>query len=165
MFILSNIAMILWLILVNKTEEGSILAIWIVSVASFIEFASLNAAHWMFSFEYYNMVRIIPYVLDDSSPPESIVRSNRAQFWFWLVLNIVVAFLFGCANYFMYVSEKYVKNDMKTYHIATSSTTIFYLILSLLSVISGTYLGLSIHRIKKLITQKEDLINTKIMTI
>ena len=77
MFILSNIAMILWLTLVNKTEEGSILAIWVVSVASFIEFALLNAAHWMFSFEYYNMVRIIPYVLDDSSPPESIVRSKE----------------------------------------------------------------------------------------
>jgi hypothetical protein len=28
----------------------------------------VNVAHWLFSYEYYNMVRIIPFVLDDISP-------------------------------------------------------------------------------------------------
>ena len=38
----------------------------------------VNVAHWMFSYEYYNMVRIIPFVLDDIPPPESILTSNKA---------------------------------------------------------------------------------------
>ena len=28
----------------------------------------MNIAHWEFSFEYYNMVRIIPFVLDEIPP-------------------------------------------------------------------------------------------------
>jgi hypothetical protein len=37
--------------------------------------------------------------------------------------------------------------------------------LCLLSIISGFYLGFSIYRIKKMATEKDDLVNTKIMTI
>ena len=67
----------------------------------FSYFGLVNVAHWMFSYEYYNMVRIIPYVLDDIPPPESIFRSNRIQFWVFTVLNIVVAFLVAASYYFM----------------------------------------------------------------
>ena len=34
-----------------------------------------------------------------------------------------------------------------------------------LSIISGIYLGFSIYGIKKMITEKEDIVNSKIMTL
>jgi hypothetical protein len=59
----------------------------------------------MSSYENYDMVRSIKYVLDDTSPPKSIVRSSRIQFWFWLVLNIIVSFLISGAYYFELVAH------------------------------------------------------------
>ena len=59
-----------------------------------------SVANWMFSYEYFNMVRIIPFVLDDVPPPESILKSNKVQFWLWTVLNMIVAFLSGIFVYF-----------------------------------------------------------------
>jgi hypothetical protein len=58
-------------------------------------------AQWMFSFEYYNMMRIIPFVLDEIPPPLSILKHNRVQFWLWTVLNIVVALLLGIFAYYL----------------------------------------------------------------
>jgi hypothetical protein len=41
------------------------------------------------------MVRIIPFLLDDIPPPESIIKSNKAQFWIWMVLNTTAGVLAG----------------------------------------------------------------------
>ena len=116
----------------------------------------------MFSYEYYNMVRIIPFVLDDSSVPERIVKSNRIQYWVLLVINAVVAFIYAITYYFFDVAY-FINNG--NYSEAIRFGTFSYLALCLLSIISGVYLGLSIYRIKKMITQKEDVVNTTIMTI
>ena len=118
----------------------------------------------MFSYEYYNMVRLIPFVLEDMSPPKGIIRCNRVQFWFWLVLNAVVAFLYASTFYFQYVAWL-IDNDRTTYMTAAKCSTIFFFFLCLLAMVSGSYLGLSINQVRKLITEKEDLVNTKIMTI
>ena len=101
----------------------------------------------MFSFEYYNMVRIIPFVLDDIPIPENIIKLNKTQFWVWIILNTIAAVLWVITAFF-------------------SSLNFFsYIINFLLGLISAIYLGLSIYRIRKLTKQKEVQINTKIMIV
>ena len=65
-----------------------------------IYFGLQNIAHWMFSFEYYKMVRIIPFVLDDKTLPQSILKENTVQFWVFIVLNTICAILLGVTYYF-----------------------------------------------------------------
>ena len=79
-----------------------------------------------------------------------------------LVINAVVAFIYAITYYFFDVAY-FINNGnfSETIRFGTFS----YLALCLLSIISGVYLGLSIYRIKKMITQKEDVVNTTIMTI
>ena len=75
-----------------------------MSIYSFITlvfFLLPNLAHWMFAHDYYNMVRIIPHVLDDTAPPKSTLKSKRAQFWFWLILNSIVGFACGVSAYYI----------------------------------------------------------------
>jgi hypothetical protein len=31
--------------------------------------------------------------------PKGMLKSNRIQYWFWMVLNIVAAFLFAAADF------------------------------------------------------------------
>jgi hypothetical protein len=100
-----------------------------------------NIAHWMFSYEYYNMVRIIPFVLDEIAPPEKIFMQNTAQFWIWTVINSIAAVLLGFSTYFGYIA-----NHFKTVGISL-------MILCLLNTVSVLYLGLSIYRIRKLTKQ------------
>ena len=104
----------------------------------------LNIAHWMFSFEYYNMVRIIPFVLDDIPIPENIIKLNKTQFWVWIILNTIAAILWGITM----IYNEFIRISL--------------IIVFLLGFISANYLGLSIYRIRKLIKQKEIQINTKI---
>ena len=79
-------------------SNNALLAFYSLSLA--INNGLGNNAHWGFSFEYYNMVRIIPFVLDETLPPQSIVNSNKAQFWLWTILNTVAAVLLGVSFYF-----------------------------------------------------------------
>jgi hypothetical protein len=94
----------------------------------------INIAHWEFSFEYYNMVRIIPFVLDEIPLNSNILKSNTAQFWILTFLITIAAVLLGVSAYF--------ENNL--YQI------IILYILTLLSFISAIYLVWSIYRIKKL---------------
>jgi len=50
--------------------------VWIEIHVAFYAIASglAHMAQWMFAYEYYNMVRIIPFVLDDVPLPERIVK-------------------------------------------------------------------------------------------
>ncbi len=122
--------------------------------------ALTNTAHWMFSYEYFNMVRIIPFVLDDTIPPESILKSNKAQFWIWMVLNMVVSFLGGVAYFNFCVNHISWDHDSDLIIF-----TILFICLSILDTISVFYLGISIIHIRKLIKEKELLVNTKIMIV
>jgi cation transport ATPase len=99
------------------------------------------------------MVRIIPFVLEGTSPTKSIVKSNTAQFWIWTILNTIAAVLSGVSYYFGHISSHY-KTDK-----------ISLMIITLLCIISAIYLGMSIYRIRKLTKKKEIHINTKIMIV
>ena len=107
----------------------------------------------MFSFEYYKMVRIIPFVLDEKPLLQSIVKENSVQFWVLIVLNTIDAVLIGVSLYFCYVSEN------------CPAFYIIYMATCLLGFISGIYLGLSIFRIRKLTKERKLEINTKIMIV
>jgi hypothetical protein len=71
MFLISNFAGIFSNIAYNgyynDPSNDSLLAI--DSFCIVINNALANIAHWAFSFEYYNMVRIIPFALDDIHLP------------------------------------------------------------------------------------------------
>ena len=71
MFLLSNVTAVIYEIIFIACG-GTISNYFWPGVSSFclaIDWGLLNIAHWNFSYEYYNMVRIIPFVLDDIPPP------------------------------------------------------------------------------------------------
>ena len=80
--LLSNVALILSAVLApycpDKFGQPNF-NLWLIMKALYfcLYVGTLAIGHWMFSYEYYNMVRIIPFVLDDIAPPESILKSNR----------------------------------------------------------------------------------------
>ena len=98
----------------------------------------------MFSYEYYDMVRLIPYILDDIPPPKNMRRCNRIQFWFWLILNGVVAFCLGAVSFYAGFSY-YIKSDIQEYLNAQKYWTFSNLAICILNIISGAYLGFSIN--------------------
>ena len=145
--------------------------LWLIMKALYfcLYVGALTIGHWMFSYEYYNMVRIIPFVLNDIAPPESILKSNRVQFWVWIGINMIVAFLGGVAKYFFlfYYAELACVNTYNRENLIKSFVyfTGVSLILCILAIIYGLYLGFAIFHIKQLINKKKLQVNTKIMLI
>ena len=70
MFLLSNVTVGLNEYLENNTSNNAWLAVCSFSLA--ISWGLSNMAHWSFAYEYYSMVRIIPFVLDDIPLPDKI---------------------------------------------------------------------------------------------
>jgi len=69
-FLLSNVAVILWILTFERWKKTKTnFVIFIFSSFWFIYLGTLAIGHWIFSYEYYNMVRIIPFVLDGNPPP------------------------------------------------------------------------------------------------
>ena len=165
MVLLANIAYTLLLVFNKKLLQPNLSFCWLVVYAVFtlIYLGLWNTSQWFFSYEYYNMVRIIPFVLDDIPPPESLLRSNIAQFWVWTILNIVVSFLTAVSIYLSLFFDLNGDNDaslkLQGYYFYCTIAFCF------LSIISTAYLGLSIYRIKKLINEKELKVNTKLMIL
>jgi hypothetical protein len=155
MFLLSNVAGVFNLIAYPEYFKDTSNHIWL-GAASFsvaTNWGLANIAHWEFSFEYYNMVRIIPFVLDALPPLQSIIYQNTAQFWIWIVLNTMAAVAIGVSTYFGEITGR------------RKNSEISYLTLTLLEFISLIYLGLSIYRIRKMTKEKEIKINTKLMIV
>jgi hypothetical protein len=71
MFLLANVVGLLGNFAYSEyfkdTSNHSWLAVFSLSVA--INWGLTKIADWEFSFEYYNMVRIIQFVLDEIPPP------------------------------------------------------------------------------------------------
>jgi hypothetical protein len=151
-FLISNIALISFFTvdLITDITKG---VIWIRVSFYIIYLSLLGIGHWLFSYEYYNMVRIIPFVLDGLSLPEEISKSNRIQFWIGITLNSFISVVYGIAYYFCYLfwiegNQEKVSKALKYYKSLSLGSNIVQLI-------SAFYLGLSILRIKKLIEKKE----------
>jgi|LakMenE01Jun11ns_1017448.scaffolds.fasta_scaffold9544529_1 hypothetical protein len=74
MFLLSNLAFLIMTVseqvLIENLKSSLLVVVYPVAISLLFGFYGL--AQWMFSFEYYNMVRIIPFVLNEIPPPESI---------------------------------------------------------------------------------------------
>ena len=71
MFFLANVVGIFSEIAFVKYFKDTSNYVWLLvySLCVAINLGLANMAHWKFSFEYYNMVRIIPFVLDEIPPP------------------------------------------------------------------------------------------------
>ena len=159
----SNIGLLAYQITFWRIRTYTHSLFWINAISYFIYWVFQNISHWMFSFEYYQLARVIPFVLEDIPLDEDMVKSNRVQYWFWLILNVIFAFLYGASVYFLYVA--YGIHNPEGMVREEKYSTICFFALSVLSIVSMIYFGFSILRIKKLITENEDVINTKIMTV
>ena len=71
--------------------------------------------------------------------------------------------MFAASDFVYYVSH--LKKDKELAIIAAKYFTFSYLGLCILSIISGSYFGFAIYRVKKLIIEHKDLVNTKIMSM
>ena len=71
-FIISNVALTAYY---YSSLESS--RLHMISTFNVIFWGFLSFGHWMFSFEYFNMARIIPFVLNGVAPPENLVKSNK----------------------------------------------------------------------------------------
>ena len=151
LLLVSNLTVILYSICLDYLFAGSqsLLLCWGFAGSWFIFCMFQNISHWMFSYEYYNMVRQIPFVIEEIPLPEGMLRSNRIQYWFWMILNTVLAFLFSVANFYFAVTTE--KSDEVGKATALKFYSIFFFGYSLLSIVSGIYLAVSIYQIKKLI--------------
>jgi uncharacterized membrane protein YoaK (UPF0700 family) len=71
MFLLANVAGIFGIFTYSELSKDTTNYVWLTvnAINLAINWGLSNIAHWEFSFEYYNMVRIIPFVLDEIPPP------------------------------------------------------------------------------------------------
>jgi hypothetical protein len=71
MLLLANIAGFLSSFIYSKYSKNTTNYVWLTvySLNCAFYWGLANIADWHFSFEYYNMVRIIPFVLDEIPPP------------------------------------------------------------------------------------------------
>ena len=71
MFLLSNVAGIFGEFAFSKYFIEMTNSVWltVASLCLVFNWGLVNIADWEFSFEYYNMVRIISFVLDEIPPP------------------------------------------------------------------------------------------------
>ena len=151
MFLLSNVAGVFGTFAYSEKLKDTTNNVWLLvySLILAINQGLANIADWEFSFEYYNMVRIIPFVLDEIPPPLIIVKSNIAQFWILTILNTIAAVLLGVSSFFKNINDQVI---------------IIY-VLTLFSFISAIYLVWSVYRIRKLTKEKKLDINTKIIIV
>jgi hypothetical protein len=71
MFLLANVTGIFVIFAASKylKDRTNNVRLIFYAITLAIDWGLLNNAHWEFSFEYFNMVRIIPFVLDEIPPP------------------------------------------------------------------------------------------------
>ena len=71
MFLLANVAGIFGIFTYSELSKDTTNYVWLTvyAINLAILWGLVDIAHWEFSYEYYNMVRIIPFVLDEISPP------------------------------------------------------------------------------------------------
>ncbi len=69
LFIIANVGQIVYYASVHNLDSvhnwDLEFNIWIYSASMFVKMSLTGVAHWIFSYEYYNMVRLVPFVLDD----------------------------------------------------------------------------------------------------
>jgi hypothetical protein len=79
---------------------------YIVSLA--LRDITFNESHWIFSVKYYEISRIMPYVISKTDVPESVFKYDRVTYRIFLLLNLVIPVLTGLA-YFFVNSELHIK--------------------------------------------------------
>ena len=144
--LVNSIGPLLDYLLYNGENSNTMLIIF-MAVSYTIYYTCFNVAHWLFAYEYFNLVRTIPYVFANKKIPQELLASNKRQYWFWLTLNIVFSLIFG-----LIASLAYLKFENKTANtFITVSFVVNYYIIGLLQIVSGVYLGHSIYKIREII--------------
>ena len=125
--------------------------VWqIVRIASYgIGFACLNVAHWLFAFEYYNLIRIRPYAEKDQPVPVHVVKSNNCQYWFWIAVNLATPIAESIC--LLFYAKALKQPNHQVMHRLKKVVLIGFSLNFFLQIITGIYLGYAIIRIKRII--------------
>ena len=83
LLIISNIACILYHSAFKSPEN-----VWDDGMY-FLHYVCLAVSHWTFSYEYFKMARVLPYVLIEENIPKKATSCNKVHYWIWFLLNIV----------------------------------------------------------------------------
>ena len=95
--------------------------------------------------------------------PASIVKWNKIQYWFWLVLNTTNTLFFSVFAYYLTRETYITQNTEGAYKVLRYYSYTFFSD-CLLKIVFGSYMAYAIYRVKRIINQHE-ILNTKILTL
>ena len=74
--LVNSIGPLLDYLLYNGENSNTMLIIF-MAVSYTIYYTCVNVAHWLFAYEYFNLVRTIPYVFANKKIPPELLASNK----------------------------------------------------------------------------------------
>ena len=77
MLISSSLMLLVFFCFDQEVDQGNFEHPLTLSLTLGIGFSFFNLGHWMFVYEYYNLVKIMPYVYDNKKVPRHILQRNK----------------------------------------------------------------------------------------
>ena len=108
-----------------------------------------SVGHFRFTFNYFEVVMMIPYVIENTKMPKKKKICKIIYFWAWRITNLTLAVLY--VIYSLEFSQAYIdKNDeeMDNANKNVIRTLVGFCFLNLLSCLQ---LGFTVYRIKRII--------------
>lgn len=110
---------------------------------------AFNCAHWTFSFEYYKIARSMPFALRGVALPHRMVVCQWTLNLVFMTLNILVPLFSSiCDSVLIALFAKSFNQNVDTEG-WTKAGIVFHLLVGLLQVISGLFLGYAIIKIRQ----------------
>ena len=123
---------------------GSILA---CSMGIFNSFESVG--HFRFTFNYFEVVMMIPYVIENKKMPNKKKTCMMIYYWAWRIANLTLAVLY--VIYTLEYSQAYIDKSNEGMYKANKKvikTLVGFCFLNLLSCLQLAY---TVYRIKRII--------------
>lgn len=121
--------------------------------------ATFNVAHWLFAFEYYTISRFMPFVVEGQQIPAEMVAKDKMVYVAMLSLNFLIP-LAEASTLLIYNL-----NDERT-RLETISMITMRVVVGVLQIVSGVFLGYAILKVKRYLDDKEGShVNARILAV
>ena len=112
-FFFSNIAYIIgFLCIAFINDSAEVTALCAISALCLgIFFFGQSEAHFEFTFNYFNVVIVIPYILDRKNTPNQVKTCMMSYLWAWRISNLILSILYGIYNYELNKATFIYKNE------------------------------------------------------
>ena len=100
-FLFSNIVYIIGFLcttFINDSAKVTVLCA-ISALCIGIFFFCQSEAHFEFTFNYFNVVIVIPYILNRKIMPNQVKTCMTSYLWAWRISNLILSILYGIYNY------------------------------------------------------------------